>query len=639
LSASIIGIVGSSVSIVGSSALAGLLLGANMLPVLSLALPFYYLFATVGAMIGVGGAHVCARLIGWQRHEECQRAFSLVYVLAVLMGLVLTVILLFLMDPLLALMGTPPELLEPARAYLTVLLPGGVFIIGIYPAFNMLRLDGQTTKAACLFLGMGALTIMFNLLFLAGFGWGIQSVAVALCLSYGLVSVTGALLLLRQSLNFRFVSPFDRGMHVALRLTRSLLDAGSPNALENICIVIRSAVVNNLAAVSFGAVALGAYVLIDNVTVLALIFAASISGAAMAFLGVFFAEKDAQGTAKILRLSFLWGVPTIITLALILELFAPHLVRMFGASTVDDIQVFSTAIRVFAAGLPFLLFNYLMITVYQSQKRMGASRLIVLLRELACPLALMGLLTLPLGMVGIWAAFPLAEVLTTFLILVYSVVCRMHKRSLSAVFLIDRQAEQDDKSVSLVVRNDVVHITEAIAQVEAFCERKNLGARLAMGIQLALEEMLLVIGEKSLSGAPNRTMSVRVLVPGEGEGEGEEVIVRIRNGGLRFNPIEYAERLSKTPREVKLLDEYGAGGQVAVFGHDERTAADALPEHDERVAAGTLPGHDERMAANALPEHEVPLELTGILMILKRAEVVDYRSTFGANNLMMILKG
>jgi Na+-driven multidrug efflux pump len=612
LAASAVGIIGSSISIIGNSVIAGFVLGTTMLPVLSLALPFYYLFATVGAMLGVGGAQICARLIGWQRHAECQRAFSLVYVLAVVLGVLLTVMLLLCIDPLLTMMSAPPSLLGPTRSYLTVLCLSGVFIIGIYPAFNMLRLDGQTTQAALLFVGMGILSGALDLLFLLGFGWGIESIAIALCLSYGATSISGALMLMRRSLNFRFVSPWGArwrdGWRDAFRLVRSIVSTGSPNALEDLCIVARTAVINNVAVVAFGTMALGAYVVIDSVTIIALVFAAGVSGAAMAFLSVFFAERDSRNTMKVLKLAFIWGVPAVVALTLLLELFAPDVAMVFGADTEDERAAFSTAIRVFAVGLPLLLFNYLMITVYQSQGRTAASNAIVLMRELVGPLAFMGVLMAPLGMVSIWVAFPLAEFLTAIMVLLYSFACQRGNRQLSPVFLIDRQVERDGESVSLTVRNDAESIVVAVGVIEAFCERRSLSRRLTTGIQLALEEMLVAIGENSLAGMASHTMNVRVLVLGE------EVIVRIRSGGARFNPIEYAERLSKIPLMTKLIDNEGAGETVSVFRHDRDAASDAVPEQD------------------------VPLELTGIMMILKMAEVVDYRSTFGVNNLMMILR-
>jgi Na+-driven multidrug efflux pump len=641
--------------------LAGFILGARVLPVLSLALPFYYLFATAGAMIGVGGAQVCAHLIGWQRNAECQRAFSLVYVLAVLFGVLLAVVLILLIDPTLALMGAAPDLLGPARDYLTVLCCGGVFIIGIYPAFNLLRLDGQTTKAALLFVVMGLLTITLDLLFLVGFGWGIASVAIAICLSYGFVSVTGALLLIRRSLNFRFVSPVggvvsggkvaevsdvageapvasvgdkedieadggrggvaSGGVSDALRLVRDILTTGSPNALENLCIVARTAVINNVAGVAFGAVALGAYVVIDSATTAALVFIAGISGAAMAFLGVFFAEKDSHNTVQVLRLSFIWGIPTILAFTLLLELFAPDIALTFGARTGEELAVFSVAIRVFAAGLPFLLFNYVMITVYQSQRRMGASNAIVLVRELAAPLILMGLLTVPLGMAGIWAAFPAAELLTTAMVLLYGLMCRRNNRQLSPVFLVDRQAERDGKSVSLTVRNDPASIMAAVASIEEFCERRGLGARLAMGIQLSLEEMMVAISEHSFAGHSGRTMNVRVLVLGD------EVIIRIRNGGARFNPVHYAKDRIGTFMQSGAADEGVAAVAVSAPG-----ANTGVPGAD---VSSAVAGMDK----GATSASEAVLEVTGIMMVLKMAEVVDYRSTFGTNNLMMILRG
>jgi Na+-driven multidrug efflux pump len=577
--------------------------------VLSLALPFYYLFATVGAMLGVGGAQICAKLIGWQRHEECRRAFSLVYVLAALLGILFAAILFYFIDPLLALMGTPSSLLEPTRGYLRVLCLGGVFIIGIYPAFNMLRLDGQTTRAALLFVGMGILSVTLDLLFLLGFGWGIEALALALCLSYGATAVSGALMLMRRSLNFRFVFPFSGGLKDTFRLMRSIVSTGSPNALEDICIVLRTFVVNNVAIVSFGTTALGAYVLLDSLVLVALVFAAGVSGAAMAFLSVFTAEKDSLNTMKILKLGFVWGVPAIVALMLIIELLAPPIAQMFGATTAGELSTFSVALRIFASGLPLLLFNYVMITVYQSQGRMLASNTVVFLRELVGPLALMGLLTIPFGMTGIWAAFPAAELLTTIMVLLYGFWCRRKNRQLSPVFLVDRQVEHEGESISLIVRNDKESIASAVSLIEEFCERKKLSSRLIMGAQLALEEMLVEIGKNSLSGMANHTINVRLLMLGD------KVIMRIRNGGTRFNPIEYAERLSRVPLRTKLMDNRDAKESVSIFKHDGDAASDVIPEQD------------------------VPLELTGIMMILKMAEMVDYRSTFGFNNLMLILHG
>jgi Na+-driven multidrug efflux pump/anti-sigma regulatory factor (Ser/Thr protein kinase) len=601
LGASTIALVGSSLGIVGSSAIVGSVLGADLLSVLSLALPFYYLFAAVGSGIGIGGAQVCARLIGWQRHEDCQRAFSLVYLLAVVLGLVLSVALLLLLDPLLELVDVSAGLTAETHGYLRTLCAGGTFIIGIYPAFNLLRLDGQTTGAALLFILMGVLYLLLDFLFLVGFGWGIDAVALAMCIAYGLSALIGALLLMHRSLNFRFVLPWRlRGERVRA-LLHSIVTTGSPNALENISIVVRTATINSFAAAAFGAVALDAYALVDDVTTTALVLIAGTSGAAMAFLGVFIAERDSRNTAKILRLSFIWGLPSMIVLTLALEIFAPEVVVLFGADVGVETTVFSTAVRVFALGLPFFFFNYLMITVYQSQRRVAASNAIVLARELG-PLLMLVLLSGTLGMTDIWVAFPATEILTMLGVLLYSHIQRRRNRCLMPVFLVDQKIELEGESISLLVRNNPRDIVCAVESVAQFCKQRQLGGRTSMVTQLALEEMLSVIGEHALAGAPKGMMNVRVLTLGS------EVIVRIRNGGVRFNPIQYVERSMRELAEVP------------------EGRADA----SERVPM-------ESMGTPAKPI-DVPLGLMGAIMILKLAEVVDYRPTFGVNNLMIIIR-
>jgi Na+-driven multidrug efflux pump/anti-sigma regulatory factor (Ser/Thr protein kinase) len=692
LAASIAAIAGSTLGQVATLTIAGGILGSQALSVISLSLPFYYLFTIVGAILGVGGAQVCAHLIGWQRYEDCRRAFSLVYVCVVLFGVALSLLLLPLITPLLRLIGTSAELIDASRNYLTVLCLGGTFIIGIYPAFNMLRLDGQSVMTALLFVFMGLLHIAFGLLFLLGFGAGVEGLALAMCIAYALTSLIGAWALMRKSLNFRFTplwrreaavldeaaagaegeaagagrgaaeggveagarasgkvaseaearSPGDAPAFSLRALLGMVIRIGSPSALTNGCGAVRSAFINGFAIVGFGAVALASYAVVNGVLQTILIFVAGVSGSAMPFLAVFFAEKDPASTRKILRLSFLWGIPTVILLLVILEFFAPMIAVLFGARTDEETAAFSLAIRLFALGAPLLLLNYVLITLYQAQGSMFISNAMVFTHELAGPLLLMLLLMAPLGVVGIWIAFPIAELLTTLEALAYSAFRRSRNAYLSRLFLTDRQIESEGRSVSFVARNSPVSIMGVVESVTGFCAHNHLSSRLTMSIQLALEEMLVSIGANSLKNDPNGTMSVRVLLLND------EVVVRIRNGGLRFNPLEYAERLSGRPlgrgsspaagleREAEreagagLSGASGAGAGASGAGGGAGEAAGA------GAGAGAAAGTATFSTASGVVSAAAS-DVTGILMVLAMATTVDYRSTFGANNLMIVL--
>ena len=113
-----------------------------------------------------------------------------------------------------------------------------------------------------------------------------------------------------------------------------------------------------------------------------------------------------------------------------------------------------------------------------------------------------------------------------------------------------------------------------------------------MLLSLSLEEMLGSIKEHSFPGEEDETFSIRILLTPGQTPERPEVVLRIRCGGAPFNPIDYYQR-----RQTQAAQE-----------------ADALDS--------LLDGLDDSL---------------GIAMIVAAAPVVDYKTTFGVNNLTILL--
>lgn len=111
-----------------------------------------------------------------------------------------------------------------------------------------------------------------------------------------------------------------------------------------------------------------------------------------------------------------------------------------------------------------------------------------------------------------------------------------------------------------------------------------------MLIYLSLEEMLVSIKENCFPEDETQTISIRILLTPEKP----DIILRIRSGGAPFNPIDYYER--------------------------HRTETVSTGELDE--LDGLLEGLDDSL---------------GIAMIVAAAPVVDYKTTFGVNNLTILL--
>jgi Na+-driven multidrug efflux pump len=549
------------------------------LSVMVIALPIHYIFATMGALLSVGGTAVCARAIGKGRVEECHTAFTMVYILTLISAAVLSSILFFFLEPLVRFLGAAPEIFEDTKRYAGIMIAGGVFTMSMYPAFNLLRLDGRTRLSAALFFIMAAVNILLDIILLFGLKTGVEGAAIATIGASAVSGCLGAILLFRGSRNFRFTLPgFRKAAREAesdsvSQITRDILILGSPSAMENLCTVLFTIVLNNLIAASFGLLALSAFKVIDSINAFAQIFIFGVSGPIIPFVAVFCVEKDTQSVRQILLQAFKWGALSIIVYTALCEIAAPGIAGLFGLSSPEALTVAVPAIRIFAASLIPALINTALIYTYQAENRPLLANILTFLRLFLLIIAAALFFSPRIGVTGVWHSFWIAESLTLLSALVLSFYYRHNNKNLLPILLLDREAEKNGTYKSFSVNNTLESITQSSAGITEFCELNDMSRKLTMSISLAIEETLVVIRSHCLPEDDRETMNVRILITDE------IVILRIRHGGKLFNPVDYANRAD----EIQKMD------------------------------------------------------VMGIKMILALAEKIDYRNTFGINNITILL--
>jgi hypothetical protein len=171
----------------------------------------------------------------------------------------------------------------------------------------------------------------------------------------------------------------------------------------------------------------------------------------------------------------------------------------------------------------------------------------------------------------VWLAWLVAESMTAVLALILTLIVRHGNADIMRVLLLDLSGDRHGRyeSFSVLPNND--SISQASEGINEFCDQCHINGKTSMALSLAIEEMLVVISGKCTP----KYMNVRVLV----DEKKEVIVLRIRNDGMLFNPVDYAEK---------------AGG-------------------------------------------EEELDVMGVKLIMKMALSVDYRSTFGVNNSTIIL--
>ncbi|MDE6449524.1 MAG: polysaccharide biosynthesis C-terminal domain-containing protein, partial [Muribaculaceae bacterium] len=133
--------------------------------------------------LSLGSNVIIANFIGQRNGEGIRKAVSTSFSLAIVCGIGMTVIGLSVARYILALLETPPEVIDKATEYLMIFSTGfpGMMIFNFGSA--ILRSIGDTKRPFyCLVVG-GLVNVTLNLVFVLGMGMQVEGVAIATAIS------------------------------------------------------------------------------------------------------------------------------------------------------------------------------------------------------------------------------------------------------------------------------------------------------------------------------------------------------------------------------------------------------------------------------------------------------------------------
>lgn len=125
----------------------GQLSNTAMMAAITLAFPFQILLMGVAQIFGVGAGTLIARLLGEKNEEAVKRTSAVAFYLSLAAGVLVTVVLLPILQPLLGLMGIRGEALTATSDYLVVMLLGSPFVIATIALAELIRSEGASTAS------------------------------------------------------------------------------------------------------------------------------------------------------------------------------------------------------------------------------------------------------------------------------------------------------------------------------------------------------------------------------------------------------------------------------------------------------------------------------------------------------------
>lgn len=209
---------------VTDSIIVGQFLGKEALAAVSASFFIYYFIISLVIGIGSGTSVVVSQFFGARQYEKVQRAFSSFFIFMLVAGIVLSIAGIVFAEPIFRLTNTPEEVIPEAVAYFRIYIGGTFLFVTFNSIISILRGVGESLRPMIFILITTVLNIGLDLLFIVGFGWGIEGAAratviaqgIGMCIALGYVNNTHPLLSIRKQDLLFDMTLFKEGLKIGL---------------------------------------------------------------------------------------------------------------------------------------------------------------------------------------------------------------------------------------------------------------------------------------------------------------------------------------------------------------------------------------------------------------------------------------
>ena len=384
---------------VGPMAITGL--GVTM-PIMTIILAF-------GMLVGIGATTNISIKLGQGKREEAEHIVGNSITLALIIGIILTVVVTVFSDSILKVFGASESTLIYAKSYMSIILLGTIFSISAMVFNNIIRGDGNPKLSAIIMAAGCATNIVLDAVLIFGFNMGIQGAALATIASQGLTAIWGFSYYLKGKSNLKFTKT---SLKLDMNIVKIIFAIGSaPFAMQLATSLVQ--VISNNALRTYGSdLAIGAMATISSIVMIFLMPSFGLVQGMQPIVGFNYGAKKYDRAIKTFKLSLLSSSIFFIVGALLIQFVPQALVGMFNRDpqlmdiTVNGLRKYSFALPI--VGISIVGTNYI-----QSSGKAKVAMVLSLLRQVIILIPMILILPKFLGLNGVWFAQPTADIIAS----------------------------------------------------------------------------------------------------------------------------------------------------------------------------------------------------------------------------------
>lgn len=399
--------------------------GALAISGIAVTFPIMNLGTAIGTLVGVGASTLVSMLLGQKNYVTANKVLPNVVTLNVVLGALFSILVLAFLKPVLYFFGASDAIYPYARDYMLIILAGFIITHLYFGLNSLIRATGNPRLA----MGLTLFTVISNAIldpiFIFTLGLGVKGAALAtvLCqtisLVYSIVYFSSGKSVLRFG---------KRIFGFSAKIARTSLGIGLGPFLMNSAACLVAMFINQQLRQYGGDLAIGAYGIINRISFLFLMIVMGLNQGMQPIASYNFGAGKGMRVKAVYRLTVAWATAVCIVGFIICELFPGAAVSAFTND--PELKGIAThGMRIMNCLFPILGFQIVSTNLFQCLGMVKKSVFLSLSRQLIFLLPALYLLPLFFGIEGVWASYPLSDLVafTFTLILIIRLIRQLEK--------------------------------------------------------------------------------------------------------------------------------------------------------------------------------------------------------------------
>ncbi len=403
-----IGILVMSLNILVDTIFVGHWIGSTAIAAINVVLPVSFFIGALGMAIGIGGSSIISRALGAINHPKALQTFGNQITLTIIITLILATIGLAFKDDIILSFGGKGAIFEPAKIYYTIVLYGVPFLALCMMGNTVIRAEGKPKFAMYAMMIPSVSNLVLDYILISVFDFGMEGAAWATTISY--VLCLGFILwyFMTQS-ELKIKLP-----HFSLKLSvvSEIASLGVVTLARQAVVSVTYLFMNNILYDLGGETSVTAYAIVGRMLMFAMFPVLGITQGFLPIAGFNYGAKHYERVRKTINTAIKYASILATVVFIILMGFPETITRMFTTNE-DVIKETPSAMRWVFAATPIIAIQLIGAAYFQAIGKAIPALLLTLTRQGFFFIPLIFILPKFYGELGVWLAFPIADVLAT----------------------------------------------------------------------------------------------------------------------------------------------------------------------------------------------------------------------------------